>query len=265
MQDWFHLGDVMEKTPGRDSHPLGKAEWAPLSATAYPWCLATVRVYTRAIVPRQVLGHRVLTPQEQGRRMKEDPACKPPRPPLFDLGSPEQVAALEPDRRLLLQLEAHSHAYHARLQHFQAMQEVRIQQENQTEFVESWVPFGYQSKPGAESGKQARDGVIVILCSPSTLATFFRTAQEGLVLLASVQRLATGPKGTQWRIDADRVVPLLQPHVRPHVFLPLNEPPTFPLEGEGDRRKLVNEAYQSGGLWTPLHLSESYDPIRDGV
>jgi hypothetical protein len=175
-----------------------------------------------------------------------------------------ELTTLDPDRRLLLQLEASSHTYQASLQHFHANQEGRLIQENQTEWVESWVPLKRQFKSRAD-GKQGTEGIIVLLCSPPTLAAFFRTAQEGLVLLASVRATSVGPKGTQWGIDRERIIPLIQPHLRPYVFLPLDEPPTFPLRGQGPRRKMINDHYQASGLWTPMGLSESYDPIRDGV
>jgi hypothetical protein len=216
------------------------------------------------IAQRQVLKHRMLTSQEQGQRMKADPSCKPPEPRLFDLERSGELSALDADRRLHLQLEASSHTYQARLQHFQAIQEGRLISENQTEFIESWVPLKRQYKAGA-AGNQGMEGIIVILCSPPTLAAFFQHAQEGLVLLASVRAMNSGPKGTLWGINRERIIPLFQPHLRPNVFLPLDEPPTFPLQGEGIRRKTINECYQTGGLWTPMRLSDSYDPIRDGV
>lgn len=255
----------MSGMPGSNSLPAVEPGWAPLSPHAYPWCLMTVRIYTRDMVTRERLVHRVMSVEEQARYLEKVPMDRPPDPPPFDLASlGVEEQRLSQDKRALLALEARSHGYQSQIAHHQALAETKIVPDNYLEREIAWVPLGrHQSTTGDLSRKL--EGTLALLCSPSQIYDFFHSAPSALVLLQGMVFKSTGPMGPKWAVNQERIIPLHSPFLRPQVFLPLNTLPVFPLPGEGQRVELLNQVYQAGGLWTVLDFRGPYDPVRDGL
>lgn len=252
---------------GRASSSQQPAEpdWAPLSMQVYPWVIMVVRVYTRTMGERNVLNHRVLTHEEQVDYHRKAPRERPPEPPSFSLGALGQgkAAPMAPDRKLFAEIEAKAQGYQASLAHHQALAAERIRPFNQVEREVAWTPLTSHHWRSEKARTYASEGAIVILCSPSVANRFFTSS--GLVLLQGMTLIGSGPFGPTWSVDSSRFIPLVAPFLRPQVFLPLSQLPTFPITGTGQRFDLLNETFRIGGLWTVVELQDGYDPIRDGV
>jgi hypothetical protein len=231
-----------------------KQGWETSNLRDYPMCLFRVRIFTRRISTRATVEYEVLPPRT------------PPLPPPFDNLSQEDLKALTPEKRLLLQMEAKLSRYQAELAHFKAMEERLVRPYPGQEQVLEWVPFIYRrSTPQGDSFN--KDGDFTLLCRPEQVTSLLSSPEPGLVLLQELKLESSGPLGPFYSRVERRVAAIRTPFFQPRALHPCKQAPVFPLKAANRTAIDLNKNVQENGLWTLAEVTKGrpYDLVADGL